>query len=63
MCIIPNLCSNLRLEGSVGEWEFTWSETKEFSQILISPFMMRHHFPPVVMAALRDAADQAADPT
>ncbi|XP_063858266.1 diacylglycerol lipase-beta-like isoform X4 [Scylla paramamosain] len=59
----PSLPEEDRLEGSVGEWEFTWSETKEFSQILISPFMMRHHLPPVVMAALRDAADQAADPT
>lgn len=59
----PNLPEEDRLEGSVGEWEFTWGEPKEFSQILISPFMMRHHFPPVVLSALRDAAVQAADPS
>lgn len=59
----PNLPEEDRLDGSVGEWEFTWSEGKEFSQILISPFMMRHHLPPVVMTALRDAANLAADPT
>ncbi|KAG0725122.1 Sn1-specific diacylglycerol lipase beta [Chionoecetes opilio] len=59
----PSLPEQDRLEGSVGDWEYTWSEAKEFSQILISPFMMRHHLPPNVLRALRDAASEAADPT
>lgn len=51
-----------RLDGNSGEWEFVWGEMKEFLQILISPFMLRHHLPHVVLAALKDAAVQASDP-
>ena len=43
-----------------GHWEYQWGEMKQFSQILISPFMMRHHFPQVVLAALKDVAEQAS---
>lgn len=39
-----------------------WGEMKDFLQILISPFMLRHHLPQVVLGALKDAAVQASDP-
>ncbi|KAG7160830.1 Sn1-specific diacylglycerol lipase alpha-like [Homarus americanus] len=59
----PKLPEDERLDGSTGEWEFTWGEMKGFSQILISPFMLRHHLPQIVLAALEDAAVQASDPS
>ncbi|XP_066966714.1 diacylglycerol lipase-beta-like isoform X3 [Macrobrachium rosenbergii] len=50
-------------DGSAGHWDYQWGEVKQFSQILISPFMLRHHFPQVVLAALEDVAKQASEST
>ncbi|KAK7068206.1 hypothetical protein SK128_005996 [Halocaridina rubra] len=47
-------------DGSNGQWEYRWADSNEFSQILISPFMMRHHFPQVVLEVLEDVAKQAS---
>nr|XP_045609278.1 diacylglycerol lipase-beta-like isoform X2 [Procambarus clarkii] len=59
----PSLPEEEKLDGNAGEWKFIWGEMKEFSEILISPFMLRHHLPQVVVSALRDAAVQASDPS
>ncbi|KAK3867731.1 hypothetical protein Pcinc_026825 [Petrolisthes cinctipes] len=56
----PSLPIEDRLDGCVGEWEFTWCEVREFTNILISPFMVRHHLPEVVFCALGEAAALAA---
>lgn len=56
---IPSV-SEEESDGYTGQWEYRWGEMKQFSQILISPYMMRHHFPQVVLAALEDVAAQAS---
>lgn len=41
-------------EGVTGVWECRWAEATEFTSLLISPSMMRHHLPPNVYRALQD---------
>lgn len=53
----------VRLDVVSSEWEYRWGDMNEFTQLLISPFMMRHHLPQVVFAALEDVAQQVASPS
>nr|XP_027221263.1 sn1-specific diacylglycerol lipase beta-like isoform X2 [Penaeus vannamei] len=59
----PSLPEEERLDVVSSEWEYRWGDMNEFTQLLISPFMMRHHLPQVVLAALEDVAQQVASPS